>query len=199
MVGGSSKRYDGTPQGYVWVDTPLVEALSARTQQWHQGTPMPTSRGSLGVAMLGGKIYAAGGFRWTGTPAQDAYYGSWGVDANAGAGMEALKAFEVYDPHLDTWATRSAMPTARHSLALVAANGRLYAIGGANAQQRALATVESYDPLTDTWRPEPSMSTARALLAASAVSARQILVTGGMDASGRPLRTAEAFNPEVLP
>ncbi|HEY9897809.1 MAG TPA: kelch repeat-containing protein [Pantanalinema sp.] len=199
LLGGSSKRYDGTPQGYVWVDSPLVEALSARTQQWHLAAPMPTSRGSLGVAMLGGKIYAAGGFRWVGTPAQDSYYGAWGVNANAGASMQALGAFEAYDPVLDTWATCSAMPTARHSLSLVAANGRLYALGGANAENRALSTVESYDPATDTWRTEPPMTTKRALLAAAALSERLLVVTGGMDASGRPLRTAEAFNPEVLP
>jgi hypothetical protein len=199
LMGGSSKRYNGTPQGYVWVDSSLVESLSARTQQWNQGTPMPTSRGSLGVAMLGGKIYAAGGFRWVGTPAQDAYFGTWGVNANAGASMQALGAFEVYDPVMDAWATRSAMPTPRHSLALVAANGRLYALGGANAENRALATVESYDPATDTWRTEPSMTTKRALFAAAAVSERLVVVTGGMDAAGRPLRTSEAFNPEVLP
>lgn len=199
VAGGSSKRYDGTLQGYVWVDLPLLEALSARTQQWHQAAPMPTSRGSLGVAMLGGKLYAAGGFRWVGTPGKDSYFGTWGVNANLGASMQALGAFEVYDPQLDTWATRSAMPTPRHSLALVASRGRLYALGGAGTDGKALATVESYDPATDTWRSETPMGSARALLAASAVSDQLILAAGGMDAAGRPLRTVEAFNPEVLP
>lgn len=199
VLGGSSKRYDGTPQGYVWVDLPLVEALSARTQQWHLAAPMPTSRGSLGAAMLGGKIYAAGGFRWLGTPGKDSYLGTWGVNANAGASMQALTAFEVYDPLTDTWATRSAMPTARHSLALVASSDRLYALGGAGSDGRALATVESYDPATDTWRAEPPMGNARALLAATALSDHLLVAAGGMDAAGRPLRTVEAFNPEVLP
>lgn len=197
LIGGSSRRtLGGAP--YVFLTFNLVEALSGSTARWSQKTPMPSQRGSLGVASLGGKIYAAGGFQWVGTAATDPQSGTVGVDAG-GATMLPVANFEAYEPLRDKWTSLAPLPTPRHGLALVASGGRLYALGGAGANGKALATVESYDPNGGTWRAEPPMPTARALVGGATLADGIILAIGGMDSSGRALRTVDAFNPEALP
>src|SRR5690242_12352753 len=74
---------------------------------WATRTPMGFARSALGVASLGGKIYAVGGW-------------------NNGV----LSTLEIYDPSLNSWTTGAPMPTARSGLGFVALNGLLYAIGG---------------------------------------------------------------------
>ncbi len=195
MVGGTSKVSDFHTD-YVFLTLPTVEVLNAKSETWQLCTPMPTSRGALGVAMLNGKLYAAGGFKWNGTAANDFANDLPAVQAN-GASMEALNNLEVYDPVPDKWTTCSAMPTPRHSLSLVVAQGRLYAIGGKATDGRVLSTVESYDPVTDSWRSEPAIPTARAMHAAVNLDGL-IYAIGGTGTDGRPLRSVEVFNPEGL-
>lgn len=195
MVGGTSKRHNYDV--YAYVTYPLVERLNAANELWDLCAPMPTKRASLGTAMLNGKLYAAGGFVWEGTPMQAPHHNEDGVDAN-GATMKALTALEVYDPALDTWATCSAMPTARYALSLVPANGRLYAIGGINASGCVVNTVESYDPVTKAWRSEPAMPTARALHGAVCLDGLIYAIGGVGSDNGRPLRAVDVFNPEEI-
>lgn len=75
------------------------------------------------------------------------------------------------------WKKIASMSQARHNLGLVECNGKLYAIGGYNAD--ALNSVEEYDPATDTWKKKTSMPTPRAYLIAVNVSDK-IYVIGGI-------------------
>ncbi len=197
MLGGTSKRNVKGSSAYVYVTLGLLETLSDSTMQWEAKDPMPTPRASLGAALLGGKLYAAGGFQWTGTAATDPVLNQPGITA-ASAQMTPTSAFEVYDPASDAWTELAPMPTARYGLSLVAASGRLYAIGGTDGSSPALATVESYDPTSGTWRTEPSLPVARSLAGAVALG-DQILVAGGVGTDGRALRSVEVYNTEALP
>jgi N-acetylneuraminic acid mutarotase len=69
---------------------------------------MPSKRGGLGSAVIAGKIHTFGGETRN------------SVFAN----------HEVYDPAHDTWSDAEPMPTARHGLAIVAVDDRIYVIGG---------------------------------------------------------------------
>ena len=108
---------------------------------WATRQPMPTSRFNLGVATVGGLLYAIGGDS-----------GSY------------LSVVEAYDPSTDAWTTRAPMPTARAALAVATANGKIYAIGGVTTSDPnvRLSTVnEEYDPVADTWKtraPMPSQT-----------------------------------------
>ncbi|MBU6427421.1 MAG: hypothetical protein KGR26_00275 [Cyanobacteria bacterium REEB65] len=197
MIGGTSRRSVDHQLSYVYVTLNLVEALSASTLQWSLKAPMPTSRGSLGVAMTGGKIFAAGGFQWTGSAQNDPILNQLGVAA-AGAQLQPLANLECYDAATDSWSELAAMPTPRYGVAVVAAGGRIYAIGGTTGTAAAVGTVESYDPATNTWRSDPALPIARSLAAATVIG-DQILVAGGVGADGRPLRSVEVFNTEPLP
>ena len=51
-----------------------------------------------------------------------------------------------------TWTKRADMPTARQELAVCAANGKIYAIGGWDGKDNIyFSTVEEYDPIADRW------------------------------------------------
>jgi N-acetylneuraminic acid mutarotase len=201
----------------------LDQAYSPSTNSWALLAPMPTPRSGRAAAVLGGVLFAAGG--WTGPPFRD------------------LGTLEAYDPRTNTWATKAPMPTPRQALALVACDGLLFAIGGENhpvpsgtvlttveaydtetdtwterspmpvalggagvgvihgtiyvagggSTVAVLQTVEAYDPSTDTWTVAPPMPTARADSAAAVVD-DTLYVIGGQSSSGQ-LATNEAFSP----
>jgi RNA polymerase sigma factor (sigma-70 family) len=89
------------------------------------------------------------------------------------------------------WVSKSNMPTARSSLATSAADGRIYAIGGASHQE-VLSTIEEYDPETDTWTKKSDMPIASCYLSASILNGK-IYVTGGWNVS--VLSAVMEYNP----
>jgi N-acetylneuraminic acid mutarotase len=50
-----------------------------------------------------------------------------------------------------TWVPLAPLPTARQELATAALNGKIYVIGGYDADRRSTAIVEVYDPASNTW------------------------------------------------
>ena len=92
------------------------------------------------------------------------------------------------------WRSLASMPTARSMLATVTGpDGRIYAIGGANASGR-LDTVEAYDPSIKTWAKAAPMPTARNHLAATVGPDNRIYAIGGH--SSIP-NIVEAYNPST--
>ena len=75
-----------------------------------------------------------------------------------------------------TWATKTAMPTAREGLTSDVVNGKIYVIGGYN--NGFLNTVEEYDPAANTWSTKTAMPTAREGLTSSVVNGK-IYAIGG--------------------
>ena len=67
-----------------------------------------------------------------------------GVDVNTAA-------LEEYYPVTDTWSRKADMPTKRNSMGVAVVNGKIYVIGGVNANTCDLSTVEEYDTATDKW------------------------------------------------
>jgi len=88
----------------------------------------------------------------------------------------------VYDVARDQWQRGPALPAPREHLAVVAVDGRVYAIGG-RWENDLKSANEVLDSLTGAWRPLAPLPTARGGTAAGVVDGR-IYVAGG-----------EAFNP----
>src|SRR5205807_10176232 len=131
-----------------------------------------------------------------------------------------LGVVEAYDPGSNTWAcstddaasgcathSLAPLPTPRHGFVVVAgANGRLYAIGGADVRG-TLQTVEAYDPSSNTWacstddaasgcatRSLAPLPTPRHGFVVVAGAKGRIYVIGGADVRGT-LQTVEAYDP----
>ncbi|MGH7390242.1 MAG: Kelch repeat-containing protein [Candidatus Rokuibacteriota bacterium] len=139
-----------------WTAIQTVFEWDGARNSWATRAPMPTPRGGLAVAVLGGRLHALGG-----------------------SAEELSPAHEIYEPATDRWRGASPMPTARDHLTAVAFQGHVWAIGGrASFFGTQFASVEVYDPATDRWRAAPPLPTARGGLAAAALSDR-ILVFGG--------------------
>jgi N-acetylneuraminic acid mutarotase len=158
------------------VDT--VEAYSPTTNTWSAETSMPTGLvGSAAVTGRDGKIYVVGG------------------DKNGDPGAEvSFGRVEVYDPTTNSWAIEAPMPTPRSNLAATrGANGKIYAIGGQDAQGTIVGTVEAYDPATNAWSSETAMPTARDGLGAATGPNGRIYALGGYT-GGSTVATVEIYD-----
>lgn len=124
VIGGQTTS-DGAGN---FVDT--VYEYDPVTVGWTRRTSMPTARGAGAAAVIGDKIYVAGG-----RPPR-------GAD------------FAVYDTRANTWATLPNLPTQRNHLAAAAIGGKVYVAGGrfeGGFQSPQTDAVEVFDPATNTW------------------------------------------------
>lgn len=95
-------------------------------------------------------------------------------------------------PEVARWTANAALPEARSRLALVAAGGKLYAIGGETASGPT-GQVTIYDPQSNGWLPGPRKLTPTANVAAVLLGER-IYVPGGTTASGGATNILEVFD-----
>ena len=80
------------------------------------------------------------------------------------------------------WKVLNDLPTARQELAAAVLNGKIYAIGGLDADVRATSTVEVYNPVTNTWATAADIPSANHHNAA-AVAAGKLYSFGGLSKS----------------
>ena len=149
---------------FVLLSTSGHRSVSSAVQlgSWATKSPMPTSRSSVAVSVINGKLYVAGGVR-----------GPHGCcDTDAGA-------LEVYDPLNNTWTPKAPMSQPRSGAKSAVINGKLYVVGGYSYGLSAdLATLEVYDPATDSWATKTSMPTARRWAVVEAVNGLLYVIGG---------------------
>ncbi|MET9566402.1 Kelch repeat-containing protein [Streptomyces tauricus] len=112
VVGGTAQRDDEAP---VWATTE-VHSYDPRQDEWSSHAPLPKPLTHVGVAALGGRLYAFGGFTSPVhmNPQRDAY---------------------VYDPRHDVWDRFPDMPVALGSIGVAAVDGRLHLLGGRDSHR----------------------------------------------------------------
>lgn len=109
-------------------------AYNPSTDSWTILSPMPTPRELLGVAAVGGKIYAIGGY----------------------SNCCNSSSTEVYDPASSSWSEKSPMPIPTADFATAAVDDVIYVMGGQNPQGLTRA-VWAYNTTSDRWSPKTSM------------------------------------------
>jgi probable HAF family extracellular repeat protein len=92
------------------------------------------------------------------------------------------------------WTARAPLTSPRLGLAVAAANGRLYAIGGANSAGTVLRTVQAYSPSTNSWTTRAPLPAARGTGNGAVAINGIIYLAGGYDAAGALTRTLYAYN-----
>jgi N-acetylneuraminic acid mutarotase len=157
----------------VWKPVATVYVYDPAHDTWTEASPMPTARGALAVAELGGNLYAIGGYDG---------------DANT-------PAVEVYDPIHNSWEARAPLLTARDHLAATTVNGTLYAIGGRLNRDYGhnLSVTEAYNPSTNTWTRVADLPTPRSGITAGVID-NAVYVLGG-ESPGGTFATNEAYVP----
>lgn len=137
---------------------------------WRALPLMPAARAAGGAAVVGGKLYVVGGV------------------GPAGLARQML----VLDLERRQWSTLPA-PTPREHLAVTAAGGRIFALGGRTAGiDTNLATFEVYSPQARRWRTLPPVPGARGGTAA-AVGGGLIVSAGGEEPQGT-IRSVYGFD-----
>ncbi|NXD42454.1 KLH17 protein, partial [Copsychus sechellarum] len=194
------------------------EAYDTRTDRWHMVASMSTRRARVGVAAIGNKLYAVGGYDGTSDLATvesyDPVTNSWQPEVSMGTrrsclgvaalhgllyaaggydGASCLNSAERYDPLTGTWTSIAAMSTRRRYVRVATLEGNLYAVGGYDSSSH-LATVEKYEPQINTWSPIANMLSRRSS-AGVAVLEGMLYVAGGNDGTSC-LNSVERYNPK---
>lgn len=152
VVGGTEQRVSGPP---IW-NSRLMLTYDPATDKWTQLARLPIGLTHVGVAAVGGKVYAIGGFT---TPIH----------------LKPKNVAFSYDPKTNRWRRIADISSARGSIATVAIGGRLHVFGGhigteivelpsqpgtpPMSQSFGLVTTHQiYDPTSERWSagaPEP--------------------------------------------
>ncbi|ACU38718.1 hypothetical protein KCV87_30950 [Actinosynnema pretiosum subsp. pretiosum] len=146
VVGGTA-LVDGEPR---WATT-LVTAYDPRADRWTERAPLPEPLTHVGLAGLGGKLYAFGGFT--------------GI-----VHLNPRRAAYSYDPERDEWTGLPELPVALGSVGVAGVGGKLHVIGGRDSRrvvplpgapiELGLGTVNHHfvhDPENRTWSEAPPL------------------------------------------
>ncbi len=156
VVGGYSQATD-TSAGAVrsfWRYDPAMRS-------WTPMPPAPLARAAAGAAVLGNRLYVAGGRSDTQTT----------IDATA-----------IFDFVTGKWSLGPRLHHAREHVAAVAAGGAVWLLGGRALGQGNFADVERLRPGATSWQRMAAMPLARSSFQAVAAGGR-IVVVGGEDAT----------------
>jgi hypothetical protein len=139
--------------------TGALEIYDPVTDSWANGAPMSIPRGAMATAVIGGKLYAAGGY--------------------ASYPYHAFHTLEIYDPLSNSWLSGAPMPNAVSFAGGAAINGKFYVAGGVSVNETPpTAILQVYDPLSDTWTTGDSMPTASYGLVAGVIHGKLVAVSG---------------------
>lgn len=170
LVGGF---VDGVPTGDTW-------RYSLADRGWSKLAPMPTARGALGGAVIGGRLYAVGG-----TP-----------PTFSGRPAEPYRTLEILDLRSGRWRAGPPMRVARHHFGTATLAGSLYVVGGRGYSDYALDYTERFDPRAGTWETLPALPQASGSLAAVAAGGKLVAIGGGDDHEGWVTGATWAFDPD---
>ena len=133
MGGTRTLKPTNTGQSYFPASAPCCDVViyDALTNTWTRGAPMPTPRSWFAAAVVGSKIYVAGG---QGT-------------------AKFLESADVYEPATNTWSPIANMTIVRSSCRGISLDNQFWVIAGEFVKhQNHPASAEVYDPDTDSWR-----------------------------------------------
>jgi len=151
-----------------------VELHDFKSEKWSHAADMPSRRCRSGVTVVGGLVYAVGGFN----------------------GSLRVRTVDVYDPGKDTWSSVASMEARRSTLGAAVLNGCIYAIGGFDGSS-GLNSAEVYDPRVNEWKYVACMSTRRSSVGVSVVTGLLYAVGGYDGASRHCLSSVECYNPDI--
>jgi N-acetylneuraminic acid mutarotase len=206
------------------VDRAYHHVYDQASDKWLSAPPLPRGANHIGVCVSGGKLYAIAGFIEQNRKPDNLCYvldgETWRAIAPLPKAAAAIACVEldglihaiggavgdtfadkksvdwhlVYDPRIDQWNTRKAMPTGRDHTGALTVNGFIHVIGGRVDSFHTNSNLHhAYDAKTDKWEPRAPLPTARS--GHGAVLYRgKIFVMGG-EGTNRVFGQNEAYDP----
>jgi non-specific serine/threonine protein kinase len=156
--------------------TGALQRYDPARNRWSRLRSSPTPRAAHALAVIGHRLYAAGG-------------------ANAAGSLRSL---EIYDFARRRWSRGPSFPgPARNHTTGVATGGRFYVLAGRTTEN--LAAAERYNPLRRRWESLPPLRTPRGGIASARLSDGRIAVFGGeqLSAGGTTIAEVELFDPRT--
>lgn len=204
------------------VDRNYHHAYDPRSDRWEQLAEHPRGSNHVGVATLGERLYAFGGFteqnrtphdgafafdgtRWSPLRRLPEACGAMACIAlgdvihiiGGAIGSDNRRSIDwhlVYDPKADRYARRQPMPLGRDHCGIVAVNGAVHIIGGRVDSFHTNSNLHHrYDPKTDAWTFRQPLPTSRSGQGTVWFKDR-IFVMGG-EGTNRVYGQNEAYNP----
>jgi N-acetylneuraminic acid mutarotase len=144
--------------------------------RWRRLASSATPRAAHAAAVIGDRLYVAGGANDSGS----------------------LRSLEVYSFRSDRWTRGPSFPgPARNHTGGVASGGRFYVVAGRDAGN--LAAVDRYDPRRRSWQELPPVRTPRGGIASVRLRDGRIVVFGGeqLTPGGKTIGAVELFDPRT--
>lgn len=154
--------------------TGALQRYDPSSNRWSRLPPSPTPRAAQAVAVIGHRLYAAGGANETGS----------------------LRSLESYDFETGRWSRGPGFPPpARNHTTGVASGERFYVLAGRDSANFTAAA--RYDPRRRSWERLPPLHTARGGIASARLSDGRIVVFGGerLEPGGTTIAEVELFDP----
>ncbi|HKO38770.1 MAG TPA: hypothetical protein VJU14_10420 [Solirubrobacterales bacterium] len=183
------------PGGYLDGDTPTAGLwrYEPRADRWRELPSMGLARGGAGNAVIGDKLYVAGGAVQT-----------FGVSLEG----SAYDRLEIYDFEDETWETGPDMPVPRHHTVAVDLGGELYVAGGraglldTNNDTPPSDEFDRYDPVAEEWERLPPLPLGAGFMGITTAAGKVVIVGGEdqqqwEDGGGWATPSAWAFDPKT--
>ncbi|XP_044297652.1 actin-binding protein IPP isoform X1 [Varanus komodoensis] len=208
-------------QGGRWSDSralSCVERFDTFSQYWTTVSSLHQARSGLGVAVVGGMVYAIGGEKdsmiFDCTERYDPITKQWatvasmnhprcglGVCACYGTiyafggwvGAEIGSSIERFDPEENSWEVVGSMAVPRYNFGCCEMQGLIYVVGGIGNEGIELCSAEEYNPISKRWSVLPEMGTRRAYLGVAALD-DCIYAVGGWNENQDALPTVEKYS-----
>lgn len=180
-VGGAAWRGRVVVAGGLTVDgkaSDRVDVYDPAADRWELVPPLPSPVHHLGLAVMGDRLYVAGGY------------------TNGPSGWVPRSEVFSLGPDERAWRTEPPLLQPRGGLALVATVDRLVAIGGTTSV--ATRSTEVLAPAQPGgWRPGPDLSQARDHLAGASAGGRVFAIAGRVGGLETNLATVESWDPHL--
>jgi len=144
------------------------------SNRWRRLVAAPTPRAAHAAAVIGNRLYVAGGANDSGS----------------------LRSLEIFDFRKQRWLTGPSFPgPARNHTTGVASGGRFYVLAGRDTAN--LTAAERFDPRRQRWEELPDLRTPRGGIASARLRDGRIVVFGGeeLGSGGTTIAPVELFDP----
>jgi len=120
-----------------------VATYDPTVQQWNELAPLPEPRSSFDAAVMHDTVYVFGG---------------WNLEGEAGDGRWHATAWSLdLSDESAKWQPLAEPPFQRRAVSVAAHQGKLFVIGGMQAEGGPTTRVDVYDPATDSWAAGPAI------------------------------------------